>query len=96
MGLTTSHLVGVDPVIEERKKVECRFEVSDMGGACVRDQGKRVVISELTSHRHPLGKGIKNIAEGFLELLLCMGEIEVFGEVGGVLLGGMALSLIQL
>jgi hypothetical protein len=52
------------------------------------------VISELTSHRYPLGKGIKNIAEGFLELFLYMGEIEVFGEEGKILIASMATSFV--
>ena len=55
MGLTTSHHVGVDPVIEEMKKVECGFEVPDMGGAGVRDQGKWVVLRESTSKGNPFG-----------------------------------------
>ena len=65
-----------------------------MGGAGIRDQSKWVLFRELTSHRHPLGEGIKNIAEGLLELLLCMGEIEVFGEEGKVLVTGVLTPLV--
>jgi hypothetical protein len=65
-----------------------------MGGAGVRDQGKRVVLSELTSQSYSFRQVIKNIAEGFLELLLCMGEIEVFGEEGKVLIASMAASFV--
>jgi hypothetical protein len=81
-------------MLEKRKKIECRFEVSDMGCAGVRDQGKRVVLRESTSQGHPHGKGIKDIAEGLLLFLLCVGEIEVFGKKGEVLTAGMATSFV--
>ena len=81
-------------MLEKREEVECGFEVPDMGGAGVRDQGKWVVFCKLTSQGHPFGKGIKDIAEGLLQFLLCLGEIEVFGEEGKVLIASMATSFV--
>jgi hypothetical protein len=65
-----------------------------MGGAGIRDQGKRVVLSELTNQSYSFRQVIKNIAEGLLELLLCMGEIEILGKKGKVLIASMATSFV--
>ena len=81
-------------MLEKRKEVECGFEAPDVGGAGIRDQGKWVLLRELTNQGHPFGEGVKYIAEGFLELFLCMGEIEVFGEEGKVLVTSMATSFV--
>ena len=55
VGLTTSHLVGVNPMLEKREEVECGFEVPDMGGAGIRDQSKWVLFCKLSSQGHPFG-----------------------------------------
>ena len=81
-------------MLEKKEEVECGFEVPDVGGAGIRDQGKRVVLSELTNQSYSFRQVIKNIAKGFLELLLCMGEIEVFGEEGKVLVTGVLTPLV--
>ena len=81
-------------MLKKREEVECGFEMLNMGGAGVRDQGKRVVLSELTNQSYSFRQVIKNIAEGLLELLLCMGEIEVFGEEGKVLVTGVLTPLV--
>ena len=81
-------------MLEKREEVECGFEVPDMAGACVRDQSKWVLFGKLTSHGNPLGKGIKDIAEGFLELLSGVRQIEVFGQQGKVLVTGVLTPLV--
>ena len=81
-------------MLEKREEVECGFEVPDVGGAGIRDQSKWVLFCKLSSQGHPFGKGIKDIAEGFFELFLYMGEIEVFGEEGKVLIASMATSFV--
>jgi len=47
--------VGVDTILEKREEVECGFEVSDMGGAGIRDESKWVVLRESTSKGNPFG-----------------------------------------
>jgi hypothetical protein len=86
--------VGVDPVIEERKKVVGGFEILDMGGAGIRDESKWVVLRESTSKGNPFGKGIKDIAEGILQFLLCVSEIQILGKKGKVLIASMATSFV--
>ena len=81
-------------MLEKREEVECGFEVPDMAGACVRDQSKWVLFGKLTSHGHPLGKGIKDIAEGFLELLSGVRQIEIFSEEGKVFVAGVLTPLV--
>ena len=81
-------------MLEKKEEVECGFEVPDVGGAGIRDQSKWVLLRELTNQGHPFGEGVKDIAEGFLELFLCMGEIEVFGEEGKVLVTGVLTPLV--
>ncbi len=47
--------MGVDPMVEERKEVVGGFEMSDMGGAGVGDQGEWVVEGELANEGDPFG-----------------------------------------
>jgi len=81
-------------MLKKREEVECGFEVPDVGGAGIRDQSKWVLFCKLTSQGHPLGKGIKDIAEGLLQFLLCVGEIEILGKKGEVLIASMATSFV--
>jgi len=81
-------------MMEKREEVVGVFEMLDMGGAGIRDQGKRVVLREATSDGHPFGEGIKDIAKGLLQSLLCVGEIEILGKKGEVLIACMATSLV--
>jgi hypothetical protein len=81
-------------MLEKRKKIECRFEVSDMGCAGIRDESKWVVLRESTSKGNPFGKGIKDIAEGILQFLLCVSEIQILGKKGKVLIASMATSFV--
>jgi hypothetical protein len=47
--------MGVDPMVEERKEVVGGFEMSDMGGTGVGDQGEWVVEGELANEGDPFG-----------------------------------------
>ena len=55
VGFAATDHVGVDPMVEKRKEVVGGFEMSDMGGAGVRDQGKWVVEGELTNESYSFG-----------------------------------------
>ena len=66
----------------------------DMGGAGVRDQCKWVVLCESMSEGHPFGEEIKDVTEGFLKFLLCVGEIKILGKKGEVLIAGMPTSFV--
>ena len=55
MGFAATDYMGVDPMAEERKEVVGGFEMSDMGGAGVGDQGKWVVEGELANESDPFG-----------------------------------------
>ena len=46
------------------------------------------------SEGHPFGEGIKDIAEGLLQFLLCVGEIEILGKKSKVLIAGMTTSFV--
>lgn len=94
MGLAATDHMGVDPMVEEWKEVVGGFEMSDMGGAGVGDQGEWVVEGELAHESDPFGQGIKDIAEGFLKLFLSVGEVKVFGEKGKVLVAGVVTAFV--
>ena len=81
-------------MMKKREEVACGFEMLDMGGTGVRDQGKWVLFHKLTRDGYPFGEGIKDVAEGFLNLLLCVGEIKILGKKGEVLIAGMATSFV--
>ena len=81
-------------MLEKREEVIGVFEMLNMGGTGVRDQRKWVLFRKLTSEGHPFWEGIKDVAEGFLKLLLCVGEIKILGKEGEVLIAGMATSLV--
>jgi hypothetical protein len=81
-------------MLEKREEVIGVFEMLNMGGTGVRDQRKWVLFRKLTSEGHPFREGIKDVAEGFLKLLLCVGEIKILGKEGEVLIAGMATSLV--
>lgn len=55
VGLAATDHMGVNPMLEERKKVVGGFEMSDMGGACVGDQGKWVVEGESANESNSFG-----------------------------------------
>ena len=55
VGFAATDHMGVDPMVEERKEVVGGFEMSDMGGAGVGDQGEWVVEGELANESNPLG-----------------------------------------
>jgi hypothetical protein len=55
MGFAASDQMGVDPMVEERKEVVGGFEMSDMRGAGVGDQGEWVVEGKLANESDPLG-----------------------------------------
>jgi hypothetical protein len=86
--------MGVDPMLEKRKEVVGGFEMSDMGGTSVGDQGQWVVEGELANESNPFGQGIKDVAEGFLHFFLGVSEVEVFGEQGKVLVAGVVTALV--
>ncbi len=50
-----SDYMGVNSMAEERKEVVGGFEMSDMGGTGVGDQGEWVVEGELANESEPLG-----------------------------------------
>jgi hypothetical protein len=52
------------------------------------------VLREETSDGHPFGEGIKDVAKGLLQSLLCVSEIEILGKKGEVLIAGMATSFV--
>lgn len=81
-------------MLEKREEVVGGLEMLDMRGAGVRDQGKWVVFRKLTHEGYPFGEGIKDIAEGLLQFFLCVGEIEILGKKGEVLIAGMATSFV--
>jgi len=81
-------------MLKKREEVIGSFEMLDMGSACVRDEGKGVLFREPTDEGHPFGEGIKDIAEGLLQFLPCVGEIEILGKKGKVLIAGMATSFV--
>ena len=47
--------MGVDPMVEERKEVVGGFEMSDMGGTGVGNQGEWVVEGKLANESDPFG-----------------------------------------
>ncbi len=55
MGFPAADHMGVDPMLEKRKEVVGGFEMSDMGGAGVGDQGKWVVEGELANKGDSFG-----------------------------------------
>ena len=55
MGFAATDHMGVDPMVEEWKEVVGGFEMSDMGGTGVRDQGEWVVEGELANEGDPFG-----------------------------------------
>ena len=55
MGFAATDHMGVDPMAEEREEVVGGFEMSDMGGAGVGDQGEWVVEGELANESDPFG-----------------------------------------
>ena len=55
MGFTATDQMRVDPMAKERKEVVGGFEMPDMGGAGVGDQGKWVVEGELANEGDPFG-----------------------------------------
>ena len=55
VGFAASDQMGVDSMAEERKEVIGGFEMSDMGGTGVGDQGEWVVEGELANKRDPFG-----------------------------------------
>ncbi len=55
MGFAATDQMGVDPMAEEWKEVVGGFEMPDMGGAGVGDQGKWVVEGELANKGDSFG-----------------------------------------
>jgi hypothetical protein len=55
MGFAATDQMGVDPMVEEWKEVVGGFEMSDMGGTGVGDQGEWVVEGELANEGDPFG-----------------------------------------
>lgn len=60
---STSRLVGIDPMLKERKEIVCGFEVLDMGSACVGNKRKGVVGGELVNQSDSVRQRIENVAE---------------------------------
>ena len=54
MRLAGTHLMGIDALAEERKKIEGGFEMADMGGTSVGNEGEGIVGSQAPSKSHPL------------------------------------------
>jgi len=55
VGFAATDQMGVDPMVEEWKEVVGGFEMSDMGGTGVGDQGEWVVEGELANEGDPFG-----------------------------------------
>jgi len=60
---STSRLVGIDPMLKERKEIVCGFEVVDMGGAGVGNKSQGVVGGELVNQSDSVRQRIENVAE---------------------------------
>jgi len=86
--------VGIDTVAEKREKIEGGFEMADMGGTGVGNEGEGIVYSQRPSKSHPLWQGIKDVTEGIPKLLPGMGEVEILSQKGKVLIAGVKTAFI--
>ena len=94
VGFSASNLVRVDPMVEKREEVAVGFEMLDMGCAGVGNNRKGVVGGKLPNQSNAFWQWVENVAEGLLQFLLRMGEIEIFGQKGEVLIAGVVTSFV--
>jgi hypothetical protein len=86
--------MGIDALVEERKKIEGGFEMADMGGTSVGNEGEGIVGSQRPSKSHPIRQGIEDVTEGVPKLFPGMGKVEILGQKGKVFIAGMKTPLI--
>ena len=68
--------------------------MTDMGGAGVGNQAERIASRQLPRDLHPLRERVENIAKGFPQFRLGVGEIKFLGQQGKVFVAGVAAPLV--
>ena len=79
VGLSGSHMVGIDPGREQGEKIVGILEMADMGSAGVGNESQAVMLGQGSGDCNTLGKGVENITKGFPKFGLGVGEIEFLG-----------------
>ena len=81
-------------MLKEWKEIVGSFEMLDMGCAGVGNNRKGVVGGKLPNQSNAFWQWVENVAEGLLQFFLCVGEIEIFGQKGEVLIAGVVTSFV--
>ena len=89
-----ANLVGVDPRLEDRKKVIGGLQMADMGGTGVRDQAEGITRGQLPCDGHPVGQGTKDVAKGLAQGRLRMVEVQILGQEGEIFVTGVPSPLV--
>ena len=65
-----------------------------MGSAGVGDQAERITSSQLPRDRHPVGQGMEDVTKRFPQLRLGVGQIQILGQKGEILVTAVAAPLV--